>query len=137
MTPNYPLQTNAWIQILEKSVVSDQERPEFLNILCKMCSRQRSIPTSMVIMNCDDEEPNPARIGGHADVFRGVHRGCRVAIKVLRVNSGNPDRQHVGLFVLQSGRSDPNSTTHRGSVEKPLLGNTSNTQTFCRYSVRI
>ena len=39
----------------------------------------------MFIPSFDNEEPNPTRSGGNADVFQGTHNGRRVAIKVLRV----------------------------------------------------
>lgn len=103
MTLDYLLQTNVWIQILGKNIVSDQERPEFLNILCKMCDRQRITPTSMDIKGCRREEPNPAKTGGNADVFRGIHRGRRVAIKVVRVYLSDLDlHRRVSLSVLMN-----------------------------------
>ena len=46
----------------------------------------------MVITNCHNGEPNPANGGGNADVFRGVYRGRRVAIKVVRLYAMNLDQ---------------------------------------------
>jgi hypothetical protein len=46
----------------------------------------------MVITNCHNGELNPAGMGGNADVFRGVHCGRQVAIKVVRLYVVNLDR---------------------------------------------
>ena len=59
-------------------------------MLRKMCLEHRRLPPSYVIT---DElkwiGDYPYGGGGNADVWRGVYRGSRVAIKVLRVNSKN------------------------------------------------
>ena len=45
----------------------------------------------MLITSFDTEESSPTHGGGSADVFQGVHHGCRVAIKVVRLNLSNLD----------------------------------------------
>jgi len=53
----------------------------------------------MFIQSFDNEEPNPTRSGGNADVFQGTHNGHRVAIKVVRVTLRELDEHtRVGLF---------------------------------------
>jgi len=81
----YLLQTNVPVQILEKNEVSDQERTGFLNILYKMCNRQRSVPKSMRIA-CRESEQVEKYCGGQANVFKGENRGRPVAIKVVRIS---------------------------------------------------
>lgn len=56
-------------------------------MLRKMCREHRCLPPSYAIT--DDVRwigEIPCGGGGNADVWRGVYRGSRVAIKVLRVN---------------------------------------------------
>jgi len=67
------------------NTVCGQDRHELLNILCKMCSRQRIIPKSMHMPNCLDGELTEVYDGGHANLFRGEHKGRAVAIKILRL----------------------------------------------------
>ena len=59
-------------------------------MLRKMCLEHKRLPPSYTIT---DElkwiGDYPYGGGGNADVWRGVYRGSRVAIKVLRVNSRN------------------------------------------------
>jgi hypothetical protein len=72
------------VQILEGNEVSDNERARFLNILCKTCSRQRSVPKSMRIPCSYTEPAAEQHQGGYANVFKGEERGRSVAIKVVR-----------------------------------------------------
>ena len=70
-------------------------------MLRKMCLEHRRLPPSYAIT---DElkwiGDYPYGGGGSADVWRGVYQGSGVAIKVLRVNSGNFARlEKVGPFV--------------------------------------
>ena len=53
----------------------------------------------MLITGFDNEKPRPTHTGGYADVFEGIHNGCRVAIKVVRVYANNLDEHtRVGPF---------------------------------------
>jgi len=81
----YSLRTNVPVQILENNRVFDQERTRFLNILCKMCSRQRSVPSSMHATCWYNDQTAEDRHGGFANVFKGVDRGRPVAVKVVRL----------------------------------------------------
>jgi len=73
------------VQILERDEVSDQERTGFLNILCKMCSRQQSVPKSMRIDCRGSEQTDEVYRGGQGSVFKGEDRGRLVAVKVVRL----------------------------------------------------
>lgn len=63
----------------------DQDRHELLNILCKMCSRQKAIPRSMHMVNCLEGELIEKYDGGYGTVFRGEHKGRAVAIKIPHI----------------------------------------------------
>ena len=65
--------------------VCGRDRHELLNILCKVCDRQRVIPRSMHMVNCLDGELIEEYDGGQANVFRGKHKGRPVAIKIMRL----------------------------------------------------
>jgi len=58
-------------------------------MLRKMCTKHRLLPTSYATTEeLKKAEDIPRTGGGSADVWYGVYQGSRVAIKVLRVNSG-------------------------------------------------
>ena len=63
----------------------NQDRHKLLNILCKACSHQQTIPKSMHMADCLKGGLNEAYDGGHAKVFRGEHKGHAVAVKILRL----------------------------------------------------
>jgi len=60
----------------------DRDRHKLLNTLCKMCSRQKTIPKSMYMVNCLEGELTEEYGGGQGTVFRGEHKGRAVAIKI-------------------------------------------------------
>ncbi|KAF9643193.1 kinase-like protein [Thelephora ganbajun] len=62
--------------------VCDRNWHELLNILCKVCSRQLMIPKSMHMGNCLDGELVEKYDGGHANIYKGEHKGRAVAIKI-------------------------------------------------------
>ena len=66
-------------------IVCVQDRHELLNLLCKMCSRQRMIPKSMHATNCLNGNLIEECHGGYANIFRGEHKGRPVAVKILRL----------------------------------------------------
>lgn len=63
---------------------SDQERHELLNILCKMCSRQRMLPKVMHVGHLTGELVE-ADSGGHAVIFRAQRNNRSVAVKTIRI----------------------------------------------------
>ena len=72
----------------ENSGLCRYHRERFSLALRKMCSERRLLPSSYAVT---DELQKigviPYGRGGTADVWRGVYRGSRVAVKVLRVHS--------------------------------------------------
>jgi len=64
--------------------MSDRERLRLFNKLCKTCSRHQVIPKSMYIPDCS-KNSNEVESGGYANISQGTYKGCRVAIKILRV----------------------------------------------------
>jgi len=59
-----------------------------LNTLYKICGRRALLPSLFQIPLCFDRSNGHALYsGGYADVWMGEHRGCKVAVKVLRVYS--------------------------------------------------
>lgn len=105
--PRYSLQTNIPVQVLENNKVSDQERTRFLNILCKMCSRQRSVPSSMHANCWYDDQKAEDSFGGFANVFKGVDRGRPVAVKVVRLDSTSDLEKCLSVGPSKSCRRMP------------------------------
>ena len=66
-------------------VVCDRDRRKLLNALCKMCSLQRTIPKSMHMDNCLNEESTEDDDEDRANVFRGKHKGRPVGVKIVRL----------------------------------------------------
>lgn len=62
-------------------------REKCLAALCRICVRQGLLPRALRVPICYDRLDPPLYRGGFADVWRGEHRGCHVAVKVLRVYS--------------------------------------------------
>jgi len=57
-------------------------------VLRKMCREHKSLPSSYAITNeLERIGELPFGSGGNADVWSGLYRGSKVAIKVLRVYS--------------------------------------------------
>ena len=84
--------------MLENGDVSFEDRPEFLNILGKMCRRLKTIPDSLRIGNCprglmDEYE------GGCGTVSRGEYQGRPVAIKTLHLYLTSDLEEHFSVSV--------------------------------------
>ena len=62
-------------------------RRKCLGVLRKICGRRALLPRSAQIPFCYNRLDNPLYRGGYADVWKGEHRGCPVAVKALRVYS--------------------------------------------------
>ena len=58
-----------------------------MRVLYRICGRQALLPRSLQIPFSYDRLGIPLYRGGYADVWKGEHQGCHVAIKVLRVYS--------------------------------------------------
>ena len=64
-----------------------QLRRRCLRVLCRICGRQGLLPKSLQIPLSYNRLGTPLYRGGYADVWKGEHQGCHVAVKVLRVYS--------------------------------------------------
>lgn len=74
-------------QALDLPDLPPRLRRKCLSTLCRICGRQASLPRSLQIPLCYDRSGNPLYRGGYADVWKGEHQGCPVAVKALRVYS--------------------------------------------------
>jgi len=84
-----------------------------LNALCKMCGCRALLPSLSQIPLCfDQSKDRPLYRGGYADVWMGEYRGCKVAVKVLRMYSTSDlDKitsvgHHLGLVGRVYWRAD-------------------------------
>jgi len=111
-------------------IVSDRDRHDLLNILCKLCSRQRMIPKSMHMTNCLNGELIEEYDGGHASVFRDKHEGCPVAIKIVRLylTSDFDKSLSVKILFLYLAEVTSDHGVYRDSAEKLSCGGTSDTR---------
>jgi len=124
--------------MLEEGEISLKDQPELLNILGKICRRFKTIPDSVRIEGSLDGPMSEEYGGGFATVFRGEYRGRPVAIKTVHLYlTSNLEKcfsvrtSYRFLGVLSSLR------VCRDSVERWLPGDTFNTRTFYRLSVRL
>ena len=69
-----------------------QLRQKCLRVLRKICGSQALLPISLQIPLCYDLSDVPLYSGGFADVWKGEHQGTNVAVRVLKVTSGNLDK---------------------------------------------
>jgi len=88
--------------MLEDGDISSEDRPEFLNILGKMCRRLKTIPASMHIENCPNEPMDEEYGGGCGAVSRGEYRGRPVAIKTLHMYITSDFEERFGVSVKLS-----------------------------------
>ena len=118
-------------------VICDRDRHDLLNILCKMCSRQRMIPKSMRMDNCVNGELIEECNGGYATVFRGEHKGRPVAVKIVRVYLTNDFDKCLSVNTLRPYTTEVaiDHEVYRNSAERLLHGGISDTRTSYRYLV--
>ena len=123
--------------MLETNMMSSRERPEFLNLLCKTCGLQRSLPASMIV-SCVQNIPSMAEYaGGFGDVHRGEYNGRPVAVKVMRLYTTSNYGLCFSVGVsFHATKKSPLIPSLRDSVEKPSHGSTYVTQMFYRCSAR-
>ena len=112
----------------------DQDRHELLNALCKMCSRQRTIPDSMRIGNCLNGELIEEYDGGQANIFRGKHKGRPVAVKIMRLYLTSDFHKCLSVKTLPPYLAEVTSdhSVSRYSAEKLPRGDIFDTQTSYR-----
>ena len=72
-------------------------RRECLRTLCKICGDKALLPRSVQIPLCYNPADPPLYHGGYSEVWKGQHKGCEVAVKVLKVyQTSNFDKiRHV------------------------------------------
>ena len=112
-------------------VIYDRDRHELLNILCKMCSRQRMVPKSMHVDSCLNGELIEEYNGGHATVFRGEHKGRPVAVKSVRIYLTSDFGKCLGVNILAPYTVGVpiDHGVYRNSAERLLRGGISDTRT--------
>ena len=122
-------------------MVCGEDRHQLLNMLCKVCSRQRMIPKSMYTVERLNGELVEEYDGGHAIISRAEHNGRRVAVKTVRIYLTSDFGKCFSVSkTLAPARSTEVPNDHsacRNSVEKLLRGGISDTRTSFRCSVWI
>jgi hypothetical protein len=72
-------------QALDHPDLPSQLRRECLRMLSRICGPRALLPRSLQIPHCYNRLDDPLYYGGFADVWKGEHQGCPVAVKVLKV----------------------------------------------------
>ncbi|KAF9646871.1 kinase-like protein [Thelephora ganbajun] len=105
-------------------------RRKCLSALCKICDRQALLPRSVQIPLCFNQTDMPLYEGGFANVWKGRHQGCEVAVKVLKVYSTSDFEKITRRFckevMIWRGLCHPNVL--------PLLGVTMGNRRFAMAS---
>ena len=113
----------------------DEDRHKLLNILCKMCSRQRMIPKSMHVGERLNGELIVEYNGGQAIVYRAEHNGRAVAVKTVRIYLTSDFSKCLSVSRTLAPHAPEVFIDHsvcRSSVEKLLRGGISDTRTSFR-----
>ena len=74
--------------------MSNRERREKLNQLTKLCSRKGILPRSMHVWGLSEGSAEAECSGGFASLFRRMHNGIQVAVKVVNLTRTS-DRDKV------------------------------------------
>lgn len=93
-------------------------RGKCLSVLHRMCGSQALLPKSLQIPLCYNRSDPPLYHGGFADVWKGEHNGCGVAVKVLRVYATSDLSKTISRFCKEVVTW--NTLRHPNVV--PLLG---------------
>jgi len=108
-------------EALDRTDLPPRLRRKCLSVLCKICGRHALLPSSLKIPLCYDRSGTPLYHGGYADVWKGEHNGCQIAVKVLRVYSTS-DFEKITSVGPHSLSRITLRTTHpdhrRGSAKK-------------------
>lgn len=73
--------------------MSDRERSKKVNQLSKICSEKGILPRSIHIQGLSLGSAEAERSGGFANVFRRMHDGMQVAVKVMTLTlAGDRDK---------------------------------------------
>ena len=87
-------------QALDMPDLSLQMRVRCLRRLCRACSYHGILPGTLRIPTCYDRTAFPLYMGAYAGVWKGVHCGRDVAVKVLRTYSNNDLQKVHGVSCL-------------------------------------
>ena len=120
------------MQDLERGVIPENERPEKLSELCKLCGTNKSIPDSMKIQGYGNEVKE---YNGTSSVHQSKFKGRKVAIEVTRLYISRKLEDHLGVstvFYVPPLRPHPDMMSCRGSAKRLWRGSIFITQTFYR-----
>jgi hypothetical protein len=78
-------------QILSESDLPTPRRRKCVAVLRKICGSRCLLPDSHNISTGLVVDTTPVAAGGYADVYKGVHQGVFVAVKVLRRSQMNEE----------------------------------------------
>jgi hypothetical protein len=114
------------VQWLDTTDHTSASRRAVIYVMVKLAAASRRFPTSLYVHDIDiGQVRDPAKLGGHADIFRASHRGRPVAVKRLRVlMSRDPDMHKVCDFITISAPVPDGSI--RTSAGRPSSGANSN-----------
>jgi len=65
--------------------MSDQERGKKVKKLSRICGQTGVLPRSMHIQGLSEGSTEPECHGGYASVFKNMHDGILVAVKVIKM----------------------------------------------------
>ena len=118
-------------QALDRPDLSPQARRGCLKSLRKMCGRHGLLPTSLKAPIPFEQTGDALYRGGCADVWKWVHAGQDVAVKVIRTYISEDLQRVIKVSCwLCSGAVwlCANSALYRGSARRLLCGKPSNIQ---------
>ena len=123
--------------MLEDGDVSFEDQPEAINTLGKMCRHLNTIPDSVHIETCQVDPTSEGYNGGFANVYQGVYRGRKVAVKTLRLYITSNFEECFGVSNEDSQVDREVSSHHtvfRNFAERSSPGGTYDIRTFYHLS---